>query len=351
MIIEKYYFLFIQIIVAVVAMFAPLVQRKNLLFGVRLSKSLLKENSIKIFKKQYLKITFVFFLVWIIFSNILIIKNQSFDSIAITGEVLIMLIIYIFYNRKVRDWKDLKYSKNPELKPINPTIISDTNFRNEKLTISIKWNLIPGILLLMQFFINFTKKEFLSLNLDLLENVVPLVITNIILFGVIFWKSFMIRNVKQQISATNPTVSKEQNIIFRRRWSIFLFLMLTFMIGMNLIMNMQLLNIIMFLDFISETIYLLSVGIFVLITIIISLFMGQSGNRLKIDKDKVESKFDDIDDDVHWKAGMLYYNPQDPSLWVDKRMGIGWTLNFGNKLSWIFMAIIISIITISIMFG
>jgi uncharacterized membrane protein len=28
------------------------------------------------------------------------------------------------------------------------------------------------------------------------------------------------------------------------------------------------------------------------------------------------------------------YNPQDPSLWVQKRFGIGWTLNFARLASW-----------------
>jgi len=45
--------------------------------------------------------------------------------------------------------------------------------------------------------------------------------------------------------------------------------------------------------------------------------------------------------DVCWKWGIFYYNPDDASLFVEKRMGIGWTLNFANKLSWAFIAIIL----------
>ncbi len=36
------------------------------------------------------------------------------------------------------------------------------------------------------------------------------------------------------------------------------------------------------------------------------------------------------DDDRHWRAGMRYVNPADPALFVQKRFGVGWTLNFGN---------------------
>ena len=35
-----------------------------------------------------------------------------------------------------------------------------------------------------------------------------------------------------------------------------------------------------------------------------------------------------------WKMGILYYNPADPSIFVAKRFGVGYTLNFGNRWSW-----------------
>jgi uncharacterized membrane protein len=36
-----------------------------------------------------------------------------------------------------------------------------------------------------------------------------------------------------------------------------------------------------------------------------------------------------------WRAGGLVYgDPADPALWVPKRIGIGWTLNFGHPAAW-----------------
>ena len=35
-----------------------------------------------------------------------------------------------------------------------------------------------------------------------------------------------------------------------------------------------------------------------------------------------------------WKLGQIYYNPGDPALMVEKRFGLGYTLNFGNPLAW-----------------
>jgi uncharacterized membrane protein len=36
-----------------------------------------------------------------------------------------------------------------------------------------------------------------------------------------------------------------------------------------------------------------------------------------------------------WKGGILYYNPNDPVLFVGRRDGAGFTLNMGNRWSWI----------------
>ena len=38
--------------------------------------------------------------------------------------------------------------------------------------------------------------------------------------------------------------------------------------------------------------------------------------------------------DEYWHLGNFYCNPQDPAIFVQKRMGFGYTLNFANRLSW-----------------
>ncbi|MGB7308936.1 MAG: DUF5808 domain-containing protein, partial [Candidatus Acidiferrales bacterium] len=45
--------------------------------------------------------------------------------------------------------------------------------------------------------------------------------------------------------------------------------------------------------------------------------------------------------DEHWKMGVLYFNPADPALFVEKRFGIGYTLNFGHASSWLIIALVL----------
>ena len=45
--------------------------------------------------------------------------------------------------------------------------------------------------------------------------------------------------------------------------------------------------------------------------------------------------------DECWKWGLFYYNPADPDVWVEKRIGIGWTFNFGHPRAWFILGAIL----------
>ena len=49
---------------------------------------------------------------------------------------------------------------------------------------------------------------------------------------------------------------------------------------------------------------------------------------------------EDSTPDRCWKAGIFYVNREHPALFVEKRFGIGYTLNFGNRWSWAVLALI-----------
>ena len=47
------------------------------------------------------------------------------------------------------------------------------------------------------------------------------------------------------------------------------------------------------------------------------------------------------DDDRHWKAGVIYFNRDDPRIFVPKRFsfGRGRTLNFAHPIAWLILAV------------
>lgn len=71
-------------------------------------------------------------------------------------------------------------------------------------------------------------------------------------------------------------------------------------------------------------------------TAVYAFKVGQGGSRvqLEIDEEPI-SGVTDPDDDAFWKAGVFYVNKNDPSIFVEKRFGVGWTLNFGNPIGYL----------------
>lgn len=56
------------------------------------------------------------------------------------------------------------------------------------------------------------------------------------------------------------------------------------------------------------------------------------------------------DDDSMWILGSIYNNPNDPSLFVQKRFGAGWTINIGTTSGKLFFALPFIIILIALIF-
>jgi uncharacterized membrane protein len=69
-----------------------------------------------------------------------------------------------------------------------------------------------------------------------------------------------------------------------------------------------------------------------LIVLVLALFWHPQRSRTKTSTSADRGHTDAVfrDDDRYWSAGIFYNNPGDPALFVPKRFGLGWTLNFGH---------------------
>jgi uncharacterized membrane protein len=80
-------------------------------------------------------------------------------------------------------------------------------------------------------------------------------------------------------------------------------------------------------------------------TVAISLWTGQGGSRLGDPRENTTDRLDDR----YWKLGILYVNGRDPSLFVERRFGIGWGLNFGNPAGILLLAGIIALVLLPVL--
>ena len=73
---------------------------------------------------------------------------------------------------------------------------------------------------------------------------------------------------------------------------------------------------------------------------------GQGGSRLE--REAADAPLTDgLADNSRWVLGMFYVNPEDPAIFVEKRFGLGYTLNFGNRKAVILMAVFLALIILA----
>ena len=49
-----------------------------------------------------------------------------------------------------------------------------------------------------------------------------------------------------------------------------------------------------------------------------------------------------------WRGGIVYYNPADPNLVVEKRFGIGYTLNMAHRFAWLVVGQLVVLVGVSV---
>jgi uncharacterized membrane protein len=50
------------------------------------------------------------------------------------------------------------------------------------------------------------------------------------------------------------------------------------------------------------------------------------------------------DDDEYWKGGLIYVNRDDPAVFVQRRFGVGWTVNFGRPGGMLFGVVLVGLV-------
>ncbi|HXO26640.1 MAG TPA: DUF5808 domain-containing protein [Thermoanaerobaculia bacterium] len=83
------------------------------------------------------------------------------------------------------------------------------------------------------------------------------------------------------------------------------------------------------------------VALILLFVVIVTVILARVGRgaRLEAARDRVASQEPGDSPESRWKAGIFYVNPDDPALFVQKRLGIGYTLNFAHPLSWLILGL------------
>ncbi|AXI08406.1 hypothetical protein CUC15_05435 [Oceanobacillus zhaokaii] len=339
-------------------MLTPYLTRKTESFGVTIPEEIYSSKQLKAMRRSYListgMLSFIILLMFSFLGLTVVNDEQSLSILLTVGIALYIIVSFIIYLTFHRRMKVLKKNSNWAINKSQQVFIN-TGFRNQRLTHSNYWFLISFVISIVVIIITFQRYDLIPEQIPMQYNfagevtnwvdksyrsVLSMPIMQLYLMLLFLFINTMIAKSKQQINAEKPEESMRQNIIFRRRWSLYIIVtgsLLTVMfsfIQLSFIypINQQVITIVP----------LLFSFIMIIWAIVLSITTGQGGSRVKSQMGK-NGNVIDRDDDKYWKLGQFYYNKNDPAFMLEKRFGVGWTINHARPLAWIIILVIIGL--------
>lgn len=369
--------IFVTIALIVTTYFINRFSNNGIVFGVRVPKKYIDSNEIKELERDYKRKYLIYMIPLVIIINILnlFIENPGLFILNIFLLVIATNIPVIIYWKKTLN---LKQKMKWEVLGQNVVIVDSTirkpKTKDDNVVLNNKmflWLLIiPAITLLITIleYKNVPNPFPIHYNAEGIPDsliykegfrgvfylfIMPILVQ----LGMIGLFAFMNKyaiNGKVDINSGNLETIKTQRKIFKKFSSRLMYLLV---IEINILMLLTQLT----------TIYSWNINLIMIPSMIIifgtaivygikSYKIGQGGKNIKINEESIKefSNKDEIyrDDDKYWVLGSFYYNKNDPSIFVEKRIGIGWTVNIATPIGMILtiLPLIIIIITIIAMF-
>ncbi len=323
----------------------PYFMQKNICFGISIPVSEYNDPKIRLLRRNYCISCLVIGLVLGIGSTICYIWMPAERAlwIQLSGVFLYLAastIIYFFARSEI---KAIKQERDWEIDTDTATIISE---KPDK-TIGTAWYLLYLVPIAIAIFAAVLKYPSLPgqipMHYNLAGEVDRYAAKSIGTFAVMpliqFFIGLLFAGINFGIGTSRHQRNYRRTLAFQGIMSIFLYAIGFMVMLMFTCIQLTMLSIInekqmMVLPFAFFAVIFLS-------CIYLGVKVGQGGSRLDIRDDTSVNK---VDDDRYWLGGFLYCNKDDPSLFVEKRFGMGYTLNFGNPKSLIAIAALVFII-------
>jgi uncharacterized membrane protein len=354
--------------VLIIFSITPYITRKTESFGVSISEKIYFDPRVKMIRDSYRNnVLIAGGFIAVLALLLALFLPMPANIFALTAGVFVEIgLAFVFYLGGHKKMKALKAENNWMGNNKHQVIVVDTEFRQKRVRVSKGWFLLYIIVILATLGIGFAMYDKMPDRVPIHYNIngeadlwvdksykvlfaIPGVQSFIMfLMMFVYWT---IGKAKQQVDASDPERSIEQNRLFRYRWSAFTVFAGLAMVAMFSLFQLSSIGLVNDTRLLTILPLLISSSI-VAVSIVLSITTGQGGSRISVR----QGEFKDVinrDDDKYWKLGVFYYNPDDPALFVEKRFGIGWTNNFARPMSWImiigFIVILILIYVVSMM--
>lgn len=354
-------FFIITLFIAVIQTMIPYLVNRTVVFGVMIPEKYIEDQTIKTYKKHY-SVCFALlsavilgsFLIWIL-------SNERLDNqIAVAGVIIEFALIftslffYLYYHGKMKQLKQ----QNKWLDNLKPMKVTDLSVRKQD-------DMLPWYLYCLPIISTIGLMIYTIMNYGILPDQIPthwgpsgeadaftdktplsaIKLSLILLMMQVTFLGIHVATKKSgiKLSATSLESSRNRQLSLRKYSSWLLFLVL---LGVTMLISyFQMMTIHpeigegtvkLFIPF--GFLFLVLIGTFVF-----AIKVGRSDKEFET---AAEAQIMDMDEDKYWRGGMFYFNKNDPSIFVEKRFGVGWTINLANPLGYVivFVPLIIAVL-------
>ena len=316
----------------------------SIFFGVRIpvgyDKNELLQKELKRFKKRWSIVWGIIFILSLF--GIFTLKDKGYEFIvvfiSIFSQIILLQVCYFITFNKVKkikkqeNWKELLTNKK--------VVYVDLNLQKQvEKSMNKGFYLIPWIIYLIFLAIPILKEKQIEI-IIIISAVSSLIILQISILGIL--------KTKQNLNGGDLESIKKEALSNKK---IILKLLYSTQILLSILFGVTNLSI---AGIISNNIASIITVVIVISTLILSLASALIiSKRREFIRNLLEKDFNEKgqiilnkDDDDNYLMGIFYYNPNDPSLLVDKRMGVGMTFNFANPIAKIINVISVVILVV-----
>ena len=336
----------------------PYYSRRGTPFGITVPSSHQQDSFIQMRKKRFfiqnVLLSILLSIPIVFFSNF---EDQTaqdmWSGVYVIGAMLVFLVLtFILYlkNRKaIQLWKK---EEQIIVETKKERIVVDTNYHRDLNAVSTRTIVIVQLVIVLisvavigffydripnQFPIHWNSQNIPDRSVEKSPlSVMMMPAMQLLMIPVLAFSHYAFIKSKQKLLANYPQITSYQSKKFRRAWSI------NFLVT-SIATQLLLTSTNFFSLFFAEDMAFgwmgLLIGLFIFGIVGYSSFLtwkyGQGGEKLVFSEiDEPVEEVTEVDEEKYWKLGVFYYNPDDPSIFVEKRFGIGSTINLARWQSW-----------------
>ena len=347
---------FVLVMVGIIQVFVQTFSKKGYTLGVSVPKDVKETETMKQILKDYkmMTLTLTIFLGLIQYFASYLTESVGIITLFFFISIALLSLPLIIYNKNLKNMTDgLSQDKRKIIAIDNNEGRADLR---KIMAIAYGASLLIIIGVSIFLYINYDKiGDKIIMHTDFEGNVTDMRdktylnvfypgLISLVSLAMFYLVNLIVIKVRPRISAEDPELSFKNNLRAKKAWTYYLglnaFVMtLLFEIGVN---YLALKNTSLPLYILTGISLILSIGG----AIYLGIKVGSDGSKL----DKMED-FSYEEDDKYWILGASFYNnPDDPALFVAKRVGVGYTINIGRTAGKVIMILTALIIIFSLVF-